>query len=633
MIVGTAGHVDHGKTTLVRALTGVDTDRLPEEKRRGMTIELGFAYLDAPGGLRLGFVDVPGHERFVGTMLAGAAGIDFALLVVAADDGVMPQTREHLAALTLFGVQRGAVALTKCDRVDAAAIAARTREIRALLAGSPLAAAPVVPTSVPARAGIETLRALLLGTATPVLVDEAQAFRLAVDRAFVLDGLGWTAAGYVRAGTVQVGDDLVVLPEQTPVRVRSIHADGKAARSAARGQRAALALHGIEAAPLRRGQWLVAPEAALVTERVDVLLRALPELPVALRRGCDVSAHAGAAAWQGRLVPLDGETLEPGRSARAQLVLHEPGAAWAGDRIVLRAGAAARIVGGATVLDPCAPKRYRRTPARRAVLDALAIAAPALRTAAVLDAATDGLDADAYAHAQAREVVPPPGTVVAGRYWLGAAAAVAASQAILAALQAFHAALPDHPGPDIARLRRIATPRLAVPLHRKLVDALRAQGCIAGHGPSLRLPQHAVALDQRDESLARRIAPRLDAAGRRGAWVRDLAAQLGEPESTLRAGLAAMRRASLAWQITTDLYASPQVVDELAALVRALAFAHGGAVTTRAFRDASGVGRNRAVQILEFFDDNGLLRRARAQHHLRPDCERFIGEAPPGGAS
>jgi selenocysteine-specific elongation factor len=278
MIIGTAGHIDHGKTSLVRALTGVDTDRLKEEKARGISIELGYAYMPLADGEVLGFVDVPGHERLVHTMVAGVGGIDFALLVIAADDGVMPQTREHLAILQLLGITRAAVALTKIDRVDDARILTVDSQIAGLLAPTPLSDAPLFPLVAThlADPGVAALRAHLHAVAAncPKHPDDGL-FRLAIDRVFTLPGRGTVATGTARAGRVRVGDTIAVMPAGTLVRVRSIHAQNRDAGMGLAGQRCALNLVGIEKTALARGDWLADPRVFLPSTRIDVDFRRL----------------------------------------------------------------------------------------------------------------------------------------------------------------------------------------------------------------------------------------------------------------------------------------------------------------------------------------------------------------------
>lgn len=373
MIVGTAGHIDHGKTTLVRALTGVDTDRLSEEKQRGISIELGYAFLDVPGGERIGFVDVPGHERLVHTMLAGATGIDHALLLVAADDGVMPQTREHLAVVSLLGLGEGTVVLTKSDRVTPEQLRAVGAEVQAMLADSTLHQAPLFALSAHTGEGVPALREHLVRrsgqTAEHPRLDAH--FRLAVDRVFTLDGSGTVVTGTVHAGRVQVGDALHLVPGARPVRVRSLHAQNRAVPSAQAGQRCAIALVGLPRDAVSRGQWLVGAAVAEQTDRLDVTLSLWHAEKRALRSGVPVHVHIGSSSVMGTVALLDPPLLEPGQSGLAQLVLREPVGAWHGDRVVLRDASASRTVAGGQVLDPQAPVRYRRTPQRLAELAAL----------------------------------------------------------------------------------------------------------------------------------------------------------------------------------------------------------------------------------------------------------------------
>ncbi|MBH1997102.1 MAG: selenocysteine-specific translation elongation factor, partial [Burkholderiales bacterium] len=375
MIVGTAGHIDHGKTTLTRALTGVHTDRLKEEQARGISIELGYAYLPLADGTVLGVIDVPGHEKFIRTMASGVTGIDFALLVVAADDGIMPQTHEHLAILQLLGVTRGAVALTKIDRADGARVAQVELEIEALLAGTPLAGSPIFPTAASRDndPGVAALLAHLTQVARSLPQrDERRLFRLGVDRVFTLSGQGTIVTGTALAGRVQVGDMLQLAPGGAQARVRSIHAQNRAAGTGMAGQRLALNLAGIERERIERGNWIVAPELAQCSERLDVELTLLPDAGVQLKAWSPLHVHLGAAHQLARAVMLDGETLSPGQTGRVQLVFETPMHGVPGDRFVVRNAQATQTVGGGMVLDPFGPARKRRSPARLAWLAALA---------------------------------------------------------------------------------------------------------------------------------------------------------------------------------------------------------------------------------------------------------------------
>ena len=633
MIVGTAGHIDHGKTTLVRALTGVDTDRLPEEKQRGISIELGYAFLDAPPGRRIGFIDVPGHERLVHTMLAGATGIDYALLLVAADDGVMPQTREHLAVLSLLGLQRGAVVLTKCDRAAPERVQAVAAEARALLQATALADAPLFETAAHNGQGIDTLRGALQDEAQRDIQrgDAAAAFRLAVDRAFTLDGVGTVVTGTVHAGRVSVGDELLLTPGEPRARVRSLHAQNQSVSEALAGQRCAVALAGIDKAAVQRGQWLVAPAVQLATERLDATLTLWHDEARPLRSGTPVHVHVGSASVMGTVALLDGDALQPGASARVQLVLRSPIGAWHGDRVVLRDAAASRTVAGGRVLDPFAPARYRRTAQRLAELAALALDTPAERSAALLAVAPQGVDMHKLARAQGG-VLPalPEGTLrhgdVHGDWALHPLHVQAAAERVLQALAAFHGSHAEELGPDVARLRRLALPRLPDALWRPLLARLQSAGQLLLRGAFVHLPEHGVRLSATEQRLAQKAAPALAAAGFEGAWVRDLARDSAEPEALMRVTLARLAQRGELHQVVKDLYYPPATLARLATLARQVAAEQQGVVRAAAFRDATQLGRKRAIQVLEHFDRIGLLRRVGDEHRLRADSTLYLDE-------
>ena len=372
MIVGTAGHIDHGKTALVKALTGVDADRLKEEKVRGITIDLGFAYADLGAGRVTGFVDVPGHERLVHTMLAGAGGIDFALLVVAADDGPMPQTAEHLAILDLLGLIRGAVALTKADLADSDRRAAVTGAIRAMLAPTGLRDAPVLPVSARTGEGLAALAALLAAAERDTRARTTAGLpRLPVDRVFTLAGAGTVVTGTFVSGRVAVGDHVVVSPAGLAARVRGIHAQNAETAEATAGQRCALNLagEGVTREAILRGDVVLSPALHAPTKRIDAELRLLASEAKPLAAGTAARLHLGPAEVGVRIAPLD-PPLAPGMTGFVQLVLDAPVAAAALDRFVLRDVSARRTMGGGRLLDLRAPSRKRRAPERLALLAA-----------------------------------------------------------------------------------------------------------------------------------------------------------------------------------------------------------------------------------------------------------------------
>jgi selenocysteine-specific elongation factor len=659
MIVGTAGHIDHGKTTLVRALTGVDTDRLKEEKARGISIELGFAYTPLSNGDVLGFVDVPGHERLVHTMAAGACGIDFALLVIAADDGVMPQTREHVAILQLFGVTQGAVALTKIDRVDEARVLAAEAEVEAFLAGTALRGSPVfrVNAAAPGDVGTRVLKEYLEGVAggfgrgTGVACDRAVAsdraaagvrgavgaaisgasardarlFRLAVDRVFTLPGHGTVIAGTVFSGSVRTGDTVAVFPSNTPVRVRSIHSQNRPAEVGRAGERCALNISGVEKCALKRGDWLADPRALAPTTRIDVRFELIADTHRAFKAWTPVHVHHGAAHLTAHVVPLGGSTISPGSSCHAQIVFDTPICAIPGDRFIVRDAQAVHTLGGGIVLDPFAPSRKRRSPERVRYLHALERMITGEGLAPLLAEASYGVKQSDLirltGQSPERMVLPDGATTVDGTrepYVLLSSAWRALREQAVHALRKFHVESPDEPGPDVGRLRRIALPQLADGLWRALIAELTSERTILRSGPWLYLPGHAVTLSEGETRLARKLQP-LIAAGRfNPPWVRDLANAVHEPEDLVRQLLRKQVTQGIVYQVVHDLFYDRTCIDELATVVATLAREHG-TVEAAQYRDAVGLGRKRAIQILEFFDRVGHTRRMRDSRVLRAD--------------
>ncbi len=634
MIIGTAGHIDHGKTTVVRALTGVDTDRLKEEKARGISIELGYAYTPLAGGDVLGIVDVPGHERLVHTMVAGASGIDFALLVVAADDGVMPQTREHLAILQLLGVSRGAVALTKTDRVDNERLQQVQAEITATLASTAFRAAPLFPlnATVPNDPGVESLRRYLHDAAArfPVRLDQ-RLFRLAVDRVFTLSGHGTVVTGTVFSGQVRTGDTVAVMPSGTSVRVRSIHAQNRAAEVGRAGQRCALNLAGIETSAVSRGNWLADPRALAPTTRIDVRLKLLPGSggssstrsgPVRLT-WAPLHVHLGTAHRVAHVVPL--ESVPASESARVQLVFDTPICATPGDRFIVRDARAIHTVGGGVVLDPFAPSRRRRSPERLRRLDALESLVAGEGVTPLLEQAPQGLKLSELLQLTclAPEQVPlPPEAVTIDcgheRFVLHPSHWSALRDRATGALRVFHAQAPDEPGPDVGRLRRIALPDLSDAVWRAVIGSLVDERLVLRSGPWLHLPEHTVALSADDQALARKLQPMIATGRFDPPWVRDLAAASHEPEERVRQVLRKSVTQGTVYQVVRDLFYDRECIGELAMIITRLAQQHG-AVDAARYRDALGLGRKRTIQILEFFDRVGYTRRVRDSHVLRPD--------------
>lgn len=628
MIIGTAGHIDHGKTALIQALTGVAGDRRREEQARGITIDLGYVYADLGDGGLTGFIDVPGHERFVHNMLAGASGLDLALLVVAADDGVMPQTREHLAILELLGIPRLLVALTKADRVDAERLAEVRQDVSALLAAGPFAGAPLYPVAGPSGVGIPELRAALLAALGQVRQRNARGgFRLAVDRVFSVAGAGVVVTGTAFAGQVAVGDELILTPRGQRLRVRGLHAQNRAAETAQAGQRVSLNLAGerLSTDSLARGDWLVAEALHAPTTRIDVELRLLPGEARNLAHWTPVHVHLGAQDLTGRVTLLEGDSLAPGATTLAQLVLNAPLHGVHGDRLVLRDQSAQRTLGGARLLDPFAPARHRRTPQRLAQLQALRRGGLEEALPELLAQADGGLDPRLLA----RQFNRPEGdwqlpantlrveTRVGPRLF-AAALWQAALERLGAALATFHQEQPDELGPDRDRLRRIAAPELERTVYLALLETALAEGRFQSSGPWLHLPDHRVRLTEAEEGLKTRLWPLLEAQRFDPPWTRDLARSLDQPEAEVRLLLRKLARLGELTQVVRDLF-YPQASLEAAAGEALRLEREAGIIRAAAFRDALGIGRKRSIQILECLDRIGFTRRFGDERRVRPD--------------
>ena len=619
MIVGTAGHIDHGKTTLVKALTGVDCDRLKEEKARGITLDLGYAYTPLPDGGVLGFIDVPGHEKLIHNMLAGATGIDFALLVVADDDGPMPQTREHLEILELLGIRKGAVALTKIDAVAPERIAAAQAEIAQLLAPTALADAPVFPLSAATGTGIAELRAHLDATAAALGKRQAAgSFRLAVDRCFTLSGIGTVVTGTVFSGRVCEGDLLVVSPPGRSVRVRSLRVQDRPAAAGRAGQRVALALAGVEKQDVERGMWVLAADRHEPIRRFDAEVRVLPGQPP-LRHGVPVHLHIGALDTTARIILLAGDVIAPGSSGYALIQVDRDIGALGGDRFILRDAAARRTLAGGRVLDIFPPSRHRRTPERLAFLAALADPDPQTALAQAAASRSAGVDLARYGcnrNVDAVALAGGLGLTVVGGTALAPARWRELRERVLAALAAEHDRAPDLAGVERDRLRRLTLPTLERETFAAVLGELAGEGAIAQTGAWLHLPQHRVQLAPGDRDLWHTLQPLLAAERYNPPRVRDVAKTTGIAEDRVRSLFKRVARIGEAFPVAHDHYFTAEAVAELAQQVADLAN-RDGTVRAATLRDAIGGGRKVAIQILEFFDRIGYTRRVRDHHVLR----------------
>ena len=618
MIVALAGHVDHGKTSIVRALTGVDTDRLAEEKRRGLTIDLGFAYADIDGR-RVGFVDVPGHHRFVHNMVAGIASRQYALLVVAADDGVMPQSREHLQILNLLGLGKGVVALNKVDRVPSERLAAVSRDIRALTRGSFLDGADVVPLSCESGAGIEQLSRHLGQAANALDGMGAEAaergFRLAIDRAFTVRGSGVVATGTVLDGAVAAGDQLALASTGTNVRVRGLRVQNADAASAGPGDRAAVNLAGVDLADVRRGDWLLDGALRFPATEFAMRLAVVDDFPRPAKHNAPLHIYHGASHSQGRLLLLDSAPLPAGGSATVDVACAQPLHVKIGDRVILRDHDLQRTVGGGQVVDLEPPAR-RRSQRRLARLAAMRPEAPqesllALCAQQPVEAAVFGAHWNLpLAHMQ--RLGSEIGATALNGHLLHPQLVDAVRARLLSALDAHHKREPHSAGLAIEDFGGMdATAK------RLVLGAMTASGETRFANGRYALASHRVELPPAVTRLFAAVEASLDSL--QPPSLGDIAKRLRRPFAAFEREMRALPAFGLAVRVSDNRYYLPARLTALADIAARLDAE--GPFTVRQFRDASGVGRNVVIEVLEYFDAQGYTRR-------EGDLRRVVGQAP-----
>ncbi len=638
MIVGTAGHIDHGKTALIGRLTGVDTDRLKEEKARGISIDLGFAHWTRPDGRTISFIDVPGHEGLVHNMLAGATGIDFVILVVAADDGVMPQTREHLAIIDLLGLRHGVVALSKCDLVTADRLATVANEIRAALADTRLSDAEIIPVSAITGHGIAPLTQCLDAAAQSIAARNSDGlFRLAVDRCFTLTGLGTAVTGTVLSGSVRIDDHVMISPSGLEARVRSIKAQNQSAERGTAGDRCALVLSGpqISKSAISRGDVVLDPLLHAPTARIDARLRVLASEPRPIGQWFPVKVHHAAAEVPGRVVVLRDQPIKPGETEFVQLVLERPLAAAAHDRFVIRDTSSSRTVGGGAFVDLRAPERRRRTPERLAEVDALSEANPVQALAGMMASGNRWIALDTFIRdralgpdAAARLETDLDLVVVAtagGRMATPGPAWELFRQRIGALLDAFHVERPDLPGIGMEQLRKGEKPAVPASLFATALRKLAESGDLTIDRTWVRRPRHEVRFSDEEERLWALIVPRLAAEPYRPPRVRDIAKAMSIDEGAVRRLMRMAARRGDVEEVAHDhffLRATVQTMAEIA--IDVAAHAPEGRFTAADFRDRLDNGRKVAIQILEFFDRHGFTIRRQDLRRINPARVAFF---------
>lgn len=607
MVIGTAGHVDHGKTALVRALTGVDLDRLPEEKERGITIALGFTPLPLPSGRVAGLVDVPGHERLVRTMVAGASGMDAVMLCVSAVEGVMPQTREHLAILTLLGVPRGVLVLTKADLVDPDLLELAADELRDQVRGTLLADAPLLVTSATSGEGIEALRSALDALEPPPR-DPALPFRLPVDRSFARRGFGTVVTGTTWAGRLPDGAEVELLVEGLAgpgrrVRVRGIQQHGRSVAEAHAGARTALNLAGVEVEDAPRGSWAVAPGTVPSPLVIDTAYHHLADAPTWEGEANLLVLH-GTREVPARLVPLDAEALEPGWSGFVQLRLAGPLPCLPGDPFVVRQASPAATVGGGRVLDPYAAVA-RRSRAAESV--------PLLRRLATGDrgAWLDRAGAGGLSDAEASVRVGAPSGVRLGDRWFTAAWAESHRRALHEAVADGHRAAPLAPVLNRKSLRAGSLHALGDREFLALIDAEVGAGRLETSGGGVRRPGWVPTLTPEQEAWRARALELVE--GSRWEGVADLREKAPHPEYDALIHLLE-HRSELAQ--AGDRLFGRAALDALVQRVRAW-FADHPTLDPGAFKDLTGLSRRSAIPLLEWLDAQGITRRIGDERTLR----------------
>ncbi|HLK11608.1 MAG TPA: selenocysteine-specific translation elongation factor [Candidatus Binatia bacterium] len=630
-VIGTAGHIDHGKTALVRALTGQDTDRLKEEKERGISIDLGFAHFaDSRGGCA-GVVDVPGHERFIRNMLAGAHGIDLVLFAVAADDGVMPQTEEHLDILHLLRVQRGIFVITKADLVDAARLRAVREEIELLALDTTLESAPIVPTSTVTGEGLEALRAEIAAQlAAPAGPPPPGYFRLPIDRAFVARGHGVVVTGTAVAGAIAVGDPLRILPGGATARVRGLEVHGEEVPQAGHGQRVAINLGGVEHGDVRRGHVACDPRIERTTARLDAWVEVRPGARRALRHHERVRVHLGTAEVLGRLVLLGGVTgLGPGAGGWAQLVLGEAVVALRGDRFILRDETARWTLGGGEVVNPFAGRHgsaEHDVGGRLAVLRAADAATAAAAFVALAPAFASALttvaqavncreEEAAAALVTAPDVLPIPDARAPDAFTT-AAKWDRLRAAALEAVAAAHHAAPLAAGVEMESLRGRLPWDVPPRVFRWCVERLVAERALVRDDSMLRLPAHRVTLAADARALGERIERRLADAGFTPPDVPRLEEETGSDRARLAAVLGVLEREQRVVRVTPDLYFGREAADEALRRVERHCRAHGE-ITAAVLRDLIGASRKFAIALLDWCDRTGVTVRVGDARKLR----------------
>lgn len=635
VIMGTAGHIDHGKTALVKALSGIDCDRLAEEKKRGITIELGFAFLDLPDGSRLGIIDVPGHERFVKNMVAGAAGIDFVTLVIAADEGVMPQTREHLDICSLLGVTTGLVALTKVDLVDADWLAMVTEDVRATLAGTFLGHAPILPVSAHTGQGLPELRQALAGLATRYAPKRrSDLARLPIDRVFTLTGHGTVVTGTLVAGPLGVGDDVRLYPSEKKSKIRSLQSHGQPVETSPAGCRTAANLTNLEVADVARGKVLARPGTLFPETCFEVELTSLASAPRPIKHRTEVHVHHGTREILARVHLLDREALAPGQTAICQIRFPGPMVGVCGDRLVIRSGAPLRTVAGGRVLAPMAiPVKRFDDDALAALAELARTTGPDLVTAHLRRVGADGLgfarlmtltgldsktlDKTLSQLCDRGEAFLVEREGPEGRQYLHGEAVAALGASLTAAMADFHRREPLKQGVSRSELASAWGRDLPPKLLHFLVERLLRSGELVADQEVLRLPDHAVSLAADQTALRQTLLTAYQKGGLTPPNAKDILAPLGLTMQEALPIYKVLVGEGLLVKAQENMYFCSSALDRLIERVRGYFAAGNADLGPAQFRELTGLSRKFLIPLLEYLDKAKITVRVGDKRLLR----------------
>ena len=631
LILGTAGHIDHGKTSLVKSLTGVDTDRLPEEKARGITIELGFAGLDLPGGIHFGIVDVPGHEKFVRTMVAGVGGMDLVMLVIAADEGVMPQTREHLDICQLLGVRRGLVVLTKSDLVDPDWLDLVVEEVRDFLVGSFLEDAPVVPVSSRTGSGIDRLKDELAQIARQLNQKRSEgAYRLPVDRVFTLAGFGTVVTGTLLSGTVALGDEAEVLPSGLPCRIRGIQAHGAKVEKGEAGSRLALNLQGVDHYQVRRGDVVVPKGIYRTTRIVDVYLNHLASAPRNLKHRAGVRLHSSTYEVHATVILFDKDELAPGESAYAQLRLARPVLLLNGDPFVLRLSSPSATVAGGRILDPAPPGRRRRSLEALELLENLSTGVET----GIIAGMVSGSLLTGISHAEiatrsgisGKRLEAALATLLAGaeivqvvrdpKKYLSRESFARLCDMLIDVMRGYFAQNPLKEGISKEELKTRIPARSDGRFFPPCLAALEKEGRVFAERDHVRLAGRKAGTEAAQADIHQQILDELEKGGAEPPFLRDLCDLLKISEKLALEHLSLLVVEGLVIKLKSDIFYRPEPLANLEALLTGH-LKEKGEITLAEYRELSGLSRKFMFPVLEHFDSQKVTIRLGDKRILR----------------